>query len=137
VRGTSRGKCSFSPCDSIHFFGTRQHLSACCTSLPRCPASAPASRMSNSELIIFLCKLMLIFLCFLVLLKAPIPSLSSTLEIEESLLLLSSFFSEPINYFNYQFCLYSISPIRPSFHFSTSSLVIPVIIATLLDYTNS
>lgn len=73
MRGTSRGKCCFSPCDSIHFFGTRQHLSACCTSLPGCPASAPASRMSNSELIIFLCKLMLIFLCSLFLLKHQYP----------------------------------------------------------------
>lgn len=72
----------------------------------------PAHLMSNTELMILLCELMLIFLCFLLLLKTPVPSLPSRLEIEESLSLLFVFFPEPINCFNYQSCLSSVSSIH-------------------------
>lgn len=137
MRDTSSGKCCFSPCDGIYFLGTRQHLSACGTSLPGCPANAPASSMSSTKLIIFLCKLMLIFLCSLFLLKTPIPFLSSWLETEESVLSLSSFLPESINCFNYQSSLCSISPIYSLLFFSTSNLVIHVTIITFLDYRNN
>lgn len=117
------------------FLGTR-HLSACCASLPECSANASTSYMSSTELIISLCKLMLIFLWFLFLLKALIMSLSSRLEIEESFSLLSYFLAEPVNCLNYQSCLCSISPIYSLLSLSTSKLVIHVTITTLLDYRN-
>lgn len=77
MRGISSGKCCFPPCDIVYILGTKQYLSACCKSSPGCPVSAPASHMSNTQLITFLCKLMLIFLCSLFLLKASLPSLST------------------------------------------------------------
>lgn len=85
-----------------------------------CPASGSTSHTSNTELIIFLCKLMLIFLYSLFLLKAPIPSLSSSLETEESFSLLSSFFPEPINCFICSTSFPFIPPFPFCFQFSNS-----------------
>lgn len=115
-----------SPLVTVYFLETR-HLSACCTSLPGCPASY----MSSTELIISLYKLILIFII-------SVKSTNTLTVIQAGnwglFLLLSSFSPEPINCFNYQSCLCSISPIH-SFFF-LSNLVIHVTITTLLDYGN-
>lgn len=121
---------------AFYFLGTRQHLSTCCTSLPGCPAKAPASFMSTTELIIFLCKSMLIFQCSLFLLKAPIPFCHPDWKLS-LFTLLSSFLPESINCFSYQSCLCSISPIHSLLFFSTFNLVIHVTLTTLLDYRHN